>query len=119
MCGNPNWESEVRRQHMRPGARIFGCLLAIVLGSPAICSPATAATLELLHEFTGPDGADPTGGLTLDPETGILYGTAIYGGAGYGTVYSLTPPKPGKHKWKFEVIYTFQGGSDGAYPETG
>jgi hypothetical protein len=73
----------------------------------------------VLHEFTGPDGSDPQGGLTVDPNTGTLYGTAIYGGAGYGTVFSLTPPPPGKSRWKFKVIYTFQGGTNGSQPTNG
>ena len=73
-----------------------------------LCGSAHAAKLEVLHEFTGADGSDPIGGLTLDPNTGKLYGTAIYGGAGYGTVFSLTPPAPDKRKWKFETLYTFR-----------
>jgi uncharacterized repeat protein (TIGR03803 family) len=85
----------------------------------ALCSPAAAAKLEVLHEFSGTDGTDPTGGLTIDFDTGILYGTTNYGGTGAGTVFSLTPPPPGKHKWDFQVIYTFKGGFDGSLPETG
>jgi uncharacterized repeat protein (TIGR03803 family) len=34
-------------------------------------------------------------------------------------VFSLTPPPPGKHAWKFQVIYAFKGGFDGSRPATG
>ena len=33
------------------------------------------------------------------------------GGAGYGTVYELSPSKGG---WTFKVIHTFRGGNDGS-----
>jgi uncharacterized repeat protein (TIGR03803 family) len=99
--------------------RIWACTVGVAFLALGLSQPAIAAKLEVLHEFTGPDGSDPTGGVIVDPDSGILYGTAIYGGAGYGTVYRLTPPEPGKRRWKFDVIYTFQGGSDGAYPEMG
>jgi uncharacterized repeat protein (TIGR03803 family) len=64
----------------------------------------------VLYKFTGgADGAAPTGQLVLDGK-GNLYGIANSGGAGYGTVYELTPSKG---KWTFKVIHTFQGGNDG------
>jgi uncharacterized repeat protein (TIGR03803 family) len=64
----------------------------------------------VLYEFTGgTDGAGPMGQLVFDAK-GNLYGIANGGGAGYGTVYELTPSKG---KWAFKVIHTFQGGNDG------
>ena len=64
----------------------------------------------VLYKFTGgADGAAPTGQLVFDTK-GNLYGIANGGGAGYGTVYELTPSKG---SWTFKVIYTFQGGTDG------
>ena len=63
----------------------------------------------VLYKFTGgADGAAPTGQLVFD-EKGNLYG-ANGGGAGYGTVYELSPSKGG---WTFTVIHTFRGGDDG------
>jgi uncharacterized repeat protein (TIGR03803 family) len=45
---------------------------------------------------------------------GNLYGTTHNGGAsGYGTVFQLTPVGA------LNVLYSFTGGSDGAYPEAG
>src|SRR5271166_1949839 len=53
-----------------------------------------------------------------------LYGTTAYGGGGSGcggnngcgTVYKLTPSNGG---WTESVLYSFQGGSDGAFPYAG
>src|SRR5271168_1262757 len=45
----------------------------------------------VIYSFTGgPDGSFPQGKLALDG-MGNLYGTAVYGGSGYGTVFELTP----------------------------
>jgi uncharacterized repeat protein (TIGR03803 family) len=46
----------------------------------------------VLHRFTGPDGATPNAGLTLDKSGKHLYGTTTLGGAnGAGTVFEITP----------------------------
>lgn len=52
-----------------------------------------------LYDFTGSnDGANPIGGVTIDPNNGTLYGTAVNGGDldcsppyGCGTVWMITP----------------------------
>ena len=65
----------------------------------------------VLYKFTGgADGGGPMGQLVFDKE-GNLYGIANGGGAGYGTVYELSPSKGG---WTFKVIHTFRGGDDGS-----
>jgi len=71
----------------------------------------------VLYSFTGGnDGSGPTGSLVLD-KAGNVYGTANGGGsAGSGTVFELTPSNGG---WTFNLIYTFQGGDDGAHPAFG
>lgn len=71
-----------------------------------------------LYEFKGgTDGYNPVGTLLFD-HTGNLYGTTVEGGSGgYGTVFELTPLEGGA--WKEKVLYSFQGGSDGAFPESG
>jgi uncharacterized repeat protein (TIGR03803 family) len=66
----------------------------------------------VLHGFNGAggDGARPYAGLIRDA-AGTLYGTTYAGGAsGYGTVFKVD--KTGKET----VLYSFTGGSDGAYP---
>ena len=75
-------------------------------------TPSGAFTV--LHNFTGRDGAIPHGGLILDA-AGNLYGTTHNGGASaaYSTVFQLTP-------WgTLNVLHSFTGGGDGAYPEAG
>jgi uncharacterized repeat protein (TIGR03803 family) len=67
--------------------------------------------------FTTTDGAQPRTGLVFDKK-GNLYGTTLRGGdrgcsggAGFGcgVVFKVTPSDE-------DVIYTFTGGPDGAYP---
>lgn len=68
-------------------------------------------TETVLHEFTGTDGANPSGGVVFD-SAGNLYGTAGYGGAnGTGVVFELSPQGP---DWTYTVLYNF-----GAYPSSG
>jgi uncharacterized repeat protein (TIGR03803 family) len=73
-----------------------------------------SGTLSVLYRFTGRDGAVPHGRLIADA-AGNLYGTTHNGGAyiGYGTVFQLTP------SGTLNVLHSFTGGSDGAYPEAG
>ena len=76
------------------------------------------ATLSSLFMIT------TTGTLTILPESGIcsaliqakdgnFYGTTVYGGANYGTVFQRTP------SGTLTTLYSFTGGSDGAYPYAG
>jgi hypothetical protein len=82
----------------------------------------------ILYIFKGKkvnDGSTPAGGVILDM-AGNLYGTTAYGGAGNcillggnvgcGTVWKLTPPKQKGGQWTESVIYSFQGGKDGDFP---
>ncbi len=78
-----------------------------------------AQTFTVLHQFSGPDGAAPVAGLTMD-RAGNLYGTALIGGQGFqycnlgcGTVFKLTHNSSG---WVFTPIYIFTG-PDGANPQ--
>jgi uncharacterized repeat protein (TIGR03803 family) len=77
-----------------------------------VFSVSTGGTESVLYSFAGgSDGQGPEAGLTAD--SGTLYGTTVYGGgsgcggAGCGTVFSVTTSG---HE---SVIYSFQGGSDG------
>jgi len=71
----------------------------------------------VLYDFKGmPDGANPYGGLISDA-AGNVYGTTYFGGqAGMGTVFQLTPGPNGK--WQENILYSFQGGTDGSLPTT-
>jgi len=84
-------------------------------------------TEKVLYSFTGQsgDGANPRAGVVFSSR-GVIFGTTEYGGAGYGTVFSLTPVTGGN--WTKNVIYSFTGAPsgcgtappcDGANPEAG
>jgi uncharacterized repeat protein (TIGR03803 family) len=87
----------------------------------SLSAPAQAQTFTVLHNFTGgSDGGQPYVGLTMD-EAGNLYGAALAGGTpggcsdiGCGVLFRMT------HKnssWTLTPLYTFSGGSDGAWPD--
>jgi uncharacterized repeat protein (TIGR03803 family) len=67
-----------------------------------------------LHSFNYSDGYCPYAGLILSGNT--LYGTTEFGGnsGGYGTVFKVNVDGTG-----FTNLYSFTGGSDGAYPWAG
>jgi uncharacterized repeat protein (TIGR03803 family) len=75
----------------------------------------------VLYSFQGgADGKSPDSTLVID-EAGNFYGTTSAGGTGScingcGTVFQLTPPAVDGGPWTESIIYSFQGGSDGAYP---
>lgn len=83
-----------------------------------VAAPAYAQTFTVLHQFSGPDGANPDAGLTAD-QAGNFYGTTSSGGNngcqsyGCGTVFKLSRSGSG---WVLNTIYIFQGNSDGAVP---
>jgi uncharacterized repeat protein (TIGR03803 family) len=82
-------------------------------------SPGGAWTETVLHAFTGlnGDGASPWAGLVIG-KNGQLYGTTVAGGtSNNGTVFELTPPASPGGAWLETVLYSFAGGSDGAYPQ--
>jgi uncharacterized repeat protein (TIGR03803 family) len=67
----------------------------------------------ILYSFLGAAGASPYASLIID-SNGALYGTAERGGAaGKGNVFKLTPSG---NSYSESVLYSFQGGNDGAGP---
>lgn len=79
-------------------------------------------TESVLYSFpnTGKTGYFPQAGLVLDAQ-GNLYGMNLFGGnfkncaSGCGTIFKLKPPTSGG-AWTLNILYTFQGGSDGLNP---
>lgn len=79
----------------------------------------------ILHMFSGTDGASPESGLIQDAE-GSLYGTTAWGGTGpcvvggsnvgCGTVYEMVRPSRTGGGWTHKVLYNFQGDKDGQTP---
>ena len=79
------------------------------------------APLTPLYVFTGgSDGANPLAGVVLSSDGTTLYGTAQYGGnsnvrrEGDGTVFAVH--RNGSTAAPLTPLYTFTGGSDGAFP---
>ena len=60
-------------------------------------------------------GGDPNSSVISDG-AGNLYGTAMAGPHNAGIVYRLSPSGSG---WAAQILYAFQGGSDGAFPAGG
>ena len=78
-----------------------------------------AWTETVLHSFTGADGILPVADLLMD-YTGALYGTTSFGGgAGFGTVFRLTPPTITNGHWTETVLHRFAGPDDGRSPAGG
>jgi hypothetical protein len=113
-----------------PSVMLLAALLFLALPSAQLAHAQYAETVP--YTFTGAsDGAAPTAGLIFDSR-GNLYGTAVNGGntggancpgldppTGCGVVFELSPPSGGTGPWTETVLYTFTGGSDGAYPQAG
>jgi uncharacterized repeat protein (TIGR03803 family) len=69
-----------------------------------------------IYAFSGDrDGDLPFGALTIDDDTGAVYGTTFWGGRkGDGAVFKLTPK--GSH-YVDKILYGFKGNADGFLPE--
>jgi len=97
------------------------CNLGSGCGTVFMLSP-PSWTETVLYSFQGAsasDGSGPQAGLVFDT-AGALYGTTASGGKyGDGTVFKLAPPAQAGGAWTETVLYSFQGGSDGANPASG
>ena len=95
-------------------AGTYGCGTVFVLSPPAVAGGAW--TESMLYVFKGgDDGQFPLGALTM--VGGVLYGATLEGGArDFGTVFALAPPTKAGGSWTKSLVYSFNGGSDGAKP---
>jgi uncharacterized repeat protein (TIGR03803 family) len=77
-------------------------------------------TFETLYAFTGQaDGIYP-GGPLVSAQRGGVYGTALDGVTGVGTVFELVPPAHGQGSWSEDNVYNFpSSGKDGGAPQQG
>jgi uncharacterized repeat protein (TIGR03803 family) len=91
------------------------------LTPPFLVLPGVPWSETVLHRFTGDsDGGQPGFAGLIADASGALYGTTEIGGEyGWGTVFKLTPPLGPHHPWSQTVLYSFNGGADGAYPSAG
>jgi len=97
-------------------------LVALVLSLFFTAAPSALAqsTFKLLHTFSGPDGASPSGDLVRD-SAGNIYGVTKRGGlpcthggnGGCGTLFRITAAGA------FSVLHAFTGGADGEFPVGG
>jgi uncharacterized repeat protein (TIGR03803 family) len=95
---------------------LYGTTSAGGSGGGTIFKLTLAGKETVLHSFdqNSSDGYLPFMGSALVKVGGQLYGTTAQGGAyGQGTIFSVTPAGIEK------VLYSFQGGTDGCYPEAG
>jgi uncharacterized repeat protein (TIGR03803 family) len=92
-------------------ARVCAAVLILLL---LLIGSSQGQTLKRIYEFTGgEDGWQPFLGLAMDGN-GSLYGTTLYGGSyRQGSVFRLS--REGA-VWKFQSLYSFPGGADGANP---
>lgn len=99
---------------------VFLVILVFAFASSAIVS---AQSERVLYNFQGGihDGTNPSTALVAD-RAGNLFGTTTDGGSGTctggcGTIFQLKPTAGGR--WTETVLYSFQGGDDGAAPAAG
>lgn len=91
-----------------------GCGVAFQLTPPV--RGQTGWTENVLYNFGAfdGDGVAPFGLMIGD---GTLYGTTQYGGtSGFGTVFALAPPMPGRTAWTETVLDAFTGANTAGYP---
>ncbi|HUA15530.1 MAG TPA: choice-of-anchor tandem repeat GloVer-containing protein [Verrucomicrobiae bacterium] len=94
------------------GTTVNGGDTACTNGCGVVFKITTAGAEKIMHRFAGPpdDGANPYAGLIRD-KAGNFYGTTSAGGsANQGTIFKIDA------SGNEAVLYSFQGGSDGAQP---
>ena len=78
-----------------------------------------------LHQFTAGTASEHSFSTLVSDKAGNLYGTtqgnpySSQGPVTDGTVFMLSPPLSKGGKWTFTTLYSFTGGTDGAYPTSG
>jgi uncharacterized repeat protein (TIGR03803 family) len=92
----------------------------------ACASVAAGQTESVLHAFqAGSDGYFPETYPVIMDSAGNLYGSTTYGGdgdctfdvyTGCGMIYQLTPPGESGGNWTENILWQFQGGTDGGIP---
>jgi len=80
-------------------------------------NPGGAWTEEILYNFGGysGDGEAPQGALVIGSD-GALYGATASGGAGYGTIFQLSPPVTAGGNWTEKVLHAFGADTGNQFP---
>jgi uncharacterized repeat protein (TIGR03803 family) len=101
-----------------PGGTLYGTTQSGggVVHAGTVFQVSLSGQESVLYSFrAAPDGNAPQAALVLGPD-GTFYGTTNKGGsAGYGTVFKLEEVNV---TYRETVVYSFQGGTDGAYPSS-
>jgi uncharacterized repeat protein (TIGR03803 family) len=101
------------------GAGTNGTVFELAKGTNGVWAYSILYSFEF--NFTGASGGGPEAPPQFD-KVGNLYGTTVSGGScswstyGCGIVYKLK--RSSGTTWTESVLYTFQGGSDGAFPQS-
>ena len=75
-------------------------------------------TLSTLYSFEGGSAGYELESGPLLRRSGRVFGATYEGGGAFkGLAYRLVPPGAGETAWRERPIYSFEGGTDGAYPE--
>jgi uncharacterized repeat protein (TIGR03803 family) len=86
------------------------------------CNEKVIYNFNLSDAIGGQLGGGQLGTLIIDNNSGALYGiaftTSSITGAGYGTIFKLTPPSASGGQWTPSVIKTFNNASDGFLPNS-
>jgi len=105
-----------------PNGGSSSCGVVFSLAPPA--APGGIWNYNIIHNFLGgSDGCHPWWAGVVLGKNGEFYGTTAYGGgtgnggAGWGTVFQLTPPAIPGGAWTESVLYSFKGGNDGGLPQ--
>jgi uncharacterized repeat protein (TIGR03803 family) len=109
-----------------PDGRLFGTTLnggahkaGIVFEMRPPSTPGDSWTEQILYSFGSfpGDGINPDQGLLA--AKGAFFGVTFGGGASnQGTVFELKPPTGPGMPWTEHILYSFRGGSDGAFPSS-
>lgn len=84
------------------------------VGAGTVFKMTPTGAVTVLYSFAGgTDGATANGGGLVEGSDGNFYGMTSAGGAGYGTVFRVTP------LGAKTVLHTFGGGTDGGRPASG
>jgi uncharacterized repeat protein (TIGR03803 family) len=100
------------------------CVAAMLLAASAWAAGPIEKVLYTFQNLT--DGYYPESYPLIQDKAGNLYGTTTYGGdgscvanvyVGCGTIFEISPPTQAGGAWTDTLIWQFQGGVDGGYPE--
>lgn len=93
--------------------KLFGAAIGGNESGNGVVFQISSKGYKVLHQFTGPDGSSPNGGLIAD-DAGNIYGTSQGGGSnGSGTAFVMNPVG------QVTVLHSFTGDLDGEFPLAG